>query len=115
MLVAAVADGRRHGAPAFDDEPKTILMGVFDGHGEYGDDCAGFVEENIEELLIAARSNTGLFEQPEERVRTFFREPQLAQIRSPSALASTHAASTRRHSVGVILGSMPMADLSTYD
>ena len=25
----------------------TLLAGVFDGHGEYGDDCAGFVRDNI--------------------------------------------------------------------
>ena len=59
--------------PSLDGKSTALAAGVFDGHGEYGDDCAGFVEENIEELLIAARSNTGLFEQPEERVRTFFR------------------------------------------
>jgi len=30
-----------------------VLTGVFDGHGEYGDDCAAFVRENIGETLSA--------------------------------------------------------------
>lgn len=43
--------------PAFDGEERTILMGVFDGHGEYGDDCSRFVRDNIEEYLIQARKD----------------------------------------------------------
>lgn len=41
--------------PSFDGEDRTIMMGVFDGHGEYGDDCSGFVRDNIEEYLAEAR------------------------------------------------------------
>ena len=42
--------------PSFDGENKLILMGVFDGHGEYGDECAQFVRDNIEEYLSEARA-----------------------------------------------------------
>lgn len=42
-------------APAFDGEQATIMMGVFDGHGEYGDDCSTFVRENIVSYLSEAR------------------------------------------------------------
>mmetsp|Transcript_51971 Transcript_51971/g.103432 ORF Transcript_51971/g.103432 Transcript_51971/m.103432 type:complete len:1106 (-) Transcript_51971:334-3651(-) len=41
--------------PNFDGEERTILMGVFDGHGEYGDDCSAFVRDNIEKYLSKAR------------------------------------------------------------
>ena len=41
--------------PSFDGEPKTLLMGVFDGHGEYGDDCSAFVRDSIGDYLAAAR------------------------------------------------------------
>lgn len=41
--------------PTFQGEEKTILMGVYDGHGEYGDDCSAFVRDNIAEYLSAAR------------------------------------------------------------
>ena len=41
--------------PDFDGDETSIMMGVFDGHGEYGDDCSGFVRDNIEDYLIEAR------------------------------------------------------------
>ena len=37
----------------------TLMVGVFDGHGEYGDDCSGFARDNIEAFLCAARKEAG--------------------------------------------------------
>lgn len=44
-------------AIAADIESEGSLMaGVFDGHGEFGDDCAGFVRDNIEAYMTDAMS-----------------------------------------------------------
>ena len=43
----------------FNDEPKTLFLGVFDGHGEYGDDCSEFARDHIEDALIKARKENG--------------------------------------------------------
>lgn len=45
--------------PDFDGESRSIVMGVFDGHGEYGDDCSGFVRDHLESYLIEARGQHG--------------------------------------------------------
>ena len=57
--------------PDFDDDKGVIMLGVFDGHGEYGDDCSAFVRDNISEKLRAARfeHNNDL----EKAFRTAFR------------------------------------------
>lgn len=43
--------------PDFDGEERTIMMGVFDGHGEYGDECSVFVRDNIQRYLSKARAD----------------------------------------------------------
>ena len=45
--------------PSFDGESQMILMGAFDGHGEYGDECSAYVRDNIEEFLSQAREDHG--------------------------------------------------------
>ena len=57
--------------PAFAGEQTSIVMGVFDGHGEYGDDCSQFVRDNLEEKLLAARAEHG--GDLEKAFRTAFR------------------------------------------
>jgi serine/threonine protein phosphatase PrpC len=37
---------------------KSLLLGVFDGHGEYGDNCSQFVAERIASLFTSARHAT---------------------------------------------------------
>ena len=37
--------------PNFNGDPEQLFLGVFDGHGEYGDDCSYFVRDNIEKYL----------------------------------------------------------------
>ena len=58
--------------PDFGGKPNSILMGVFDGHGEYGDDCSGFVRDNIDEYLLAAFKQHG--DDLEKGFRTAFRQ-----------------------------------------
>ena len=58
--------------PSFDGEERTILMGVFDGHGEYGDDCSYFVRDNIESYLSQARQDFG--KDLEKSFRSAFRK-----------------------------------------
>ena len=57
--------------PGFAGEEKSIVMGVFDGHGEYGDDCSAFVRDHLEEKIREARveHNNDL----EKAFRTAFR------------------------------------------
>jgi serine/threonine protein phosphatase PrpC/CRP-like cAMP-binding protein len=45
--------------PAFDGMDASIMFAVFDGHGEYGDECAGFARENIVSFLSAAKQEHG--------------------------------------------------------
>ena len=37
----------------FNDQPDQMFLGVFDGHGEYGDDCSRFVRDEIHGELIS--------------------------------------------------------------
>lgn len=48
----------------FNDQPDQMLLGVFDGHGEYGDDCSRFVRDEIKgELIRQIRFDPGNFEE----------------------------------------------------
>ena len=100
--------------PRFDGEDSTIMMGVFDGHGEYGDDCANFVRDNIEEHLSNARHDHG--NDLEKAFRTAFRtlnsEMHYAKVRAhPCACgvhaSSPHSASQVRSATDTTRGAMP--------
>jgi len=42
-----------------DSKAGSLMVGVFDGHGEYGDDCSCFVRDNIEASLADALRKHG--------------------------------------------------------
>lgn len=58
--------------PSFDGMDACIMMAVFDGHGEYGDDCSGFARDNIGTFLSEARQEYG--QDLEKGFRSAFRK-----------------------------------------
>ena len=55
-----------------DGDDGVLMAGVFDGHGEYGDDCSGFVRERIENSLCKHRRQHRL--DPDFALRQTFQE-----------------------------------------